>query len=296
MIIISVDGLRPDMALRANMPRMRELLKEGSFSFWARTIPMAITLPSHTSMLTGVSVEKHGISFNGDIPEGKPMVYAKVPTLFELAKANGYTTAVLTAKSKFDPIAKPGSVDWLDIPKNVRRTDPEVAAKTAAIIKEHHLDVLFMHVGSVDGSGHSVGWGTDQQIAAIETADACIGTVVDAAKAAGVWDDTLLIVTADHGGAGRTHGKDDFRSRHIPWIAVGPTLRKNYDLTRVRELEINTEDTFATACYVMGIDPGKVDGKPILQIFEPPKELLQDAPAKAGSGKDGAAKDAPAKK
>jgi len=33
---------------------------------------------------------------------------------------------------------------------------------------------------------------------------------------------TLLILTADHGGAGRTHAADDARSRTIPWIIVGP--------------------------------------------------------------------------
>ncbi|GIW74943.1 MAG: hypothetical protein KatS3mg104_0006 [Phycisphaerae bacterium] len=53
VLIISIDGLRPDLALRAEMPNLRSLLRNGSYSFWAYTTPAAITLPSHTSMLTG---------------------------------------------------------------------------------------------------------------------------------------------------------------------------------------------------------------------------------------------------
>src|SRR4051812_34808613 len=69
-IIISIDGGRPDVLLRANMPSLRKLMETGCFSFWAQTIPMSITLPSHTSMLTGVSAERHGVMWNSDLPEG----------------------------------------------------------------------------------------------------------------------------------------------------------------------------------------------------------------------------------
>jgi arylsulfatase A-like enzyme len=104
-----------------------------------------------------------------------------------------------------------------------------------------------------------------------------VGKVVAALKENGLYDSTLIILTADHGGAARSHGKDDPRSRHIPWIAVGPGIRKNFDLTTFKELVINTEDTFATSCAFMSIPPGNnVDGKPITQMYEG-AELMQDA-------------------
>ena len=46
-VIISVDGMRPDLALRADMPNMRKMLERGSFSFWARTTELSITAESH---------------------------------------------------------------------------------------------------------------------------------------------------------------------------------------------------------------------------------------------------------
>jgi arylsulfatase A-like enzyme len=79
------------------------------------------------------------------------------------------------------------------------------------------------------------------------------------------------------------HGPNDPRSRHIPWIVVGPGVRANYDLTRAADLHVNTEDTFATACYVLGIPlPADIDGKPVLAIFEKPDELLVGTPKTNG--------------
>src|SRR5690349_1867756 len=60
-LVISIDGLRPDLALRASTPRLRHLCETGSFTFWAETVPEAYTLPAHVSMLTGCSVARHGV-------------------------------------------------------------------------------------------------------------------------------------------------------------------------------------------------------------------------------------------
>ena len=81
-------------------------------------------------------------------------------------------------------------------------------------------------------------------------------------------DSTLVLVTADHGGAGKNHGPDDPRSRMIPWIAAGPDVRADYDLTGEDHLTVRTEDTFATLAYVLGIaSPQPIVGRPVLSIF-----------------------------
>src|ERR1700686_1942999 len=50
-IVVSIDGLRPDLLLLARTPNIRELIARGAYSMWARTTPNAITLPSHVSMM-----------------------------------------------------------------------------------------------------------------------------------------------------------------------------------------------------------------------------------------------------
>lgn len=270
-IIISADGMRPDVLLRAHTPNIRRLMESGTFTMWARTVPQSITLPSHTSMLTGVTPERHRVLWNSDLPGP---VYPKAPTIFQIAKAAGLTTAMVTGKSKFDSLARPGSLDW-EMVKSA--TDEEVASRAARILREHKPDVMVVHFPGADGAGHAKGWGSPEQIDAAEGVDRSVGVVLDALEDVGRLNSTVIIFSADHGGAGRSHGPNDPRSRHIPWIVSGPGVRKGYDLTREATLTVNTEDTFATACWFLGLRaPGKIDGKAIQQVLEN-RELLRDA-------------------
>src|SRR5262245_14863331 len=72
-VIVSIDGLRPDVLLRARAPTLRGLMGRGSFSMWATTTPAAVTLPSHVSMLTGVTPRRHGVEWNSDLPLSQPI-------------------------------------------------------------------------------------------------------------------------------------------------------------------------------------------------------------------------------
>src|SRR5205823_2679745 len=99
-------------------------------------------------------------------------------------------------------------------------------------------------------------------------------------------------------GAGKGHGPDDARSRHIPWIIHGPGIRKGLDLTTYDELEVRTEDTFVTACTVLGIPLAKgLDGKRVNEAFVINGDLLRDTtspatgPATSPTTKPGSAED-----
>jgi hypothetical protein len=307
VLIVSVDGLRPDLLVRASAPNLRALMNAGTFTLWARTTAQAVTLPSHMSMLTGVTPQRHQIQWNHDLPLSKP-VYPKGYTLFDLARRYGYTTALVSGKGKFDIFDRPGALDWrwvapkpADEPatrpaaeraepaiaeewpddstkaRKEKLEDATVAAEAVKIIREHRPDLTFVHLPHVDNVGHLLGWGTPEQIRAVGDADLALGQILEALEDAGLTDATLVVVTADHGGAGRTHGADDPRSRHIPWVAAGPGVRRNFDLTRYPDLTVNTEDTFATACFFLGMKaPPGIDGKAIREVVRV-DELLRAA-------------------
>lgn len=266
VLLVSVDGLRPDLVLRVDSPALRSLMRRGSFSLWAMTAPAAVTLPSHTSMLTGVPPSKHGIDWNTDLPLARP-VYPSRPTLFEVAKNAGYTTAMVAGKAKFSALAKPGTLDWSFVPATT--TSDSAVADTAVLwIATCRPQVMFVHLPGVDMVGHAEGWGSHAQLAAVAAADRAIGRMLAALRAQGLLDRTVVLVTADHGGAGRTHGPDDPRSREIPWIIAGPGVREDYDLTQDADLTVRTEDTFATLSHVLGIlVTPPVDGRAVMQAF-----------------------------
>ena len=269
VVIVSIDGLRPDVALRADMPGLRALMARGSFTMYAATTDTAVTLPSHVSMLTGVTPAKHGILFNADPGPGdrrSPLW----PTLFELAHRAGLTTALCAGKGKFSVLAVPGAVDSSFIPpRGGMLPDSIVAGVAARWIATRQPQVLFVHLPGLDPAGHANGWGSPAQVAAAGTADRALVQVLRALAHSGAADSTLIIVSADHGGAGKTHGGLDARSHFIPWIAAGPGVRHDFDLTLIPALRVRTEDTFATACAWLGLAIEKpVDGRAVTEIFE----------------------------
>lgn len=273
-MIISIDGLRPDVLLRANAPNLRALMERGSFTMWAQTVPVAITLPSHVSMLTGVAVQKHGITFNDERATTRP-IYPKATSIFELAKQAGYSTSLVSGKSKFAVFNKPGVIDWYSAPELPKTADAVVADLAGSVLRLHKPQVMMIHFPGADTAGHASGWASPEQFAAIEIIDQGLGMIFNALKTSGLEESTVIIVSADHGGSGKSHGANDLRSLHIPWICAGPGIRKNLDLATFRELTVRTEDTFATACFFMGIPlPPETDGKPIVQIIAN-RELLQ---------------------
>ena len=275
VLIVSIDGLRPDLALRCRMPHLRSLLETGSYSFWARTVPHAITLPSHVSMLTGVGPRKHKVEWTDDLPLREP-VYPKFPTLFGLAKRAGYTTAMAAGKMKFSALCEPGTIDWQFFPNQYQCEDDDVMAAAVSMLRQHRPQVMAVHLPTVDNVGHEKGWGTREQTVAVERADENLGKLLAALAELGLREATHVILTADHGGAGMTHMADDPRARFIPWIVSGPGVRRGLDLTIYEKLVINTEDTFATASRLLNLplDP-RIDGKPISVILESPGELLR---------------------
>jgi arylsulfatase A-like enzyme len=280
-LLISIDGCRPDVLLRANTPNIHKLIESGSYTFWARTIPVAITLPAHASMLTGVTPAKHGITWNREVSDADA-ARPKVPTIFELGMRQGLSTGMVAGKSKFDAFGEPGHIgqSWTKAAK-----DDQVAEAAVQMIADYRPDLMFVHFPGADVAGHAAGWASPKQVTALENIDVQIGKIFAALDEHHLRDKTVILVTSDHGGAGRGHGiagggapPDDPRSQHIPWIIAGPGIRRNYDLSQDPTLVVHQMDTFAMLCYLMGIQPqGEIDGKPVLLALEKRGELLQSS-------------------
>ncbi|HWZ45335.1 MAG TPA: ectonucleotide pyrophosphatase/phosphodiesterase [Candidatus Saccharimonadales bacterium] len=105
VVLISVDGLRPDYVLQAGqyalkIPNLKRFLSEGAYATGVRGVVPTVTYPSHTTILTGVSPARHGIFANTTFDPlnknaGGWYWYAadiQAPTLWDAAAAAGYST------------------------------------------------------------------------------------------------------------------------------------------------------------------------------------------------------------
>jgi predicted AlkP superfamily pyrophosphatase or phosphodiesterase len=116
--------------------------------------------------------------------------------------------------------------------------------------------------------GHSYGWLSPQQFSVLFRADEALKQFLDELDARNLRNETLFIITADHGGHGSTHGSNSPEDMTIPWIATGPGIQPK-QLTSF----IQTTDTAATAAFVLGLPiPAEWDGAPVYEAFGLPAE------------------------
>jgi len=258
VVIISIDGLRPDALDLAHTPNVDKLIARGAYSPRAQTIKNSVTLPSHASMVSGMVPAKHGILWG--LPYiGWPGMNG--PTLFNAAQDAGLNTAMVVGKEKLSYLVLPNSVDKIYC---ADAHDTEVKRQAVKMIQAGLPDILFVHFPDVDRVGHAFGWMSDNQLDAITFVDGLIGEMMAALEQGGYINSTLLIITADHGGHGFGHGDDSPLDRTIPWLAVGPKVPQGVILTR----HINTYDTAATVLHALKVPiPENWDGRPVLEIF-----------------------------
>ena len=79
VLLIGIDGVRPDVLAEVPTPNIDELAASGWYTAEARTTNPSVSGPSWSSMLTGVWPEKHGVTSNGFLgrdydtwPSGSP--------------------------------------------------------------------------------------------------------------------------------------------------------------------------------------------------------------------------------
>jgi predicted AlkP superfamily pyrophosphatase or phosphodiesterase len=269
VIIISLDGGRPDVILTSDTMYIHKLAAEGAYTWWAQTVDPSITLVSHSSMLTGCLPAKHGITWNDTFrPEAG---YVKTTTCFELAKAAGLSTAMFSNKAKLRHIAKPGTVDHYEDVAGGAIGSSTAAAEYWTLNKP---SLMFVHHGDPDAAGHTFGWGSREHHLALETCDRAVGILLNAVLASDAASQTVIIVTADHGGHLTTHGSTDPRDMTIPWVCWGPGMIRPGQV----EAPVSTCDTAATALVALGLAPDPDwDGKPVAEVFVP-----EEAPVAAG--------------
>jgi predicted AlkP superfamily pyrophosphatase or phosphodiesterase len=244
VVIISEDGLRPDVLSPELTPRHIQLIQEGARAKDAETIPESDTLPSHASMLSGVGAREHGLWWNSYQADRG---YIHVPTIFSAAHAKGLSTAMFVGKPKLRHIAIPGTVDHYERPSYLCGG---VAKRAGEYFDAKQPDLMFVHFSDPDEYGHSHGWMSKEYMHAVHDSDRCLATLLDAIDASGLADSTLVIVTADHGGHGKKHSDGHFAvDRDIPWIVRGPGVGHGVVLDET----VETVDTAATTLAALGL-------------------------------------------
>ena len=273
VVVISIDGLRPDAIEKFGAETLQRLMREGSYTLAAKTIMPSRTLPSHTSMLTGEEPEEHGITWNRNHTDEHGHV--AVPTVFAQAHARGLHAAAFFSKGKFHHLNAPNTLTHSVAPEgngswSARQTVEHVKTYLASA----RPNLMFVHFREPDHAGHRFSWMSWPYARAVRQADRAVAEVLESADEAFGRGNYSVIVTSDHGGHGWDHGSSDARDVTIPWIAWGQGVEGGTVLPE----GIRTMDTAATALWLLGIAES-TEGEPVRTAFVPTEPPLARAAA-----------------
>jgi predicted AlkP superfamily pyrophosphatase or phosphodiesterase len=228
-----------DLEHLKTLPNYRKYLAGGCEVRKMRSIYPTITYPCHTTMATGVYPNRHGVCGNLEFLPGVsplPWLWDRKWNLckndiFYAAKAAGYTTAAVFWPVTGNHPAIDFLIDeyWTQSPLDTPRaafarmgsdermlsiierhigdnrirqhpfTERFMIDCCSDILRAYRPDVLFLHPANIDAYRHETGLFNDKVTAGVAETDRWIGELMEAARDAGVLDETNLVLTSDHG-------------------------------------------------------------------------------------------------
>ncbi|QHT69929.1 sulfatase-like hydrolase/transferase [Rhodocytophaga rosea] len=273
IVVIGVDGMSPDGVEKAATPYMDSLMKNGSYTLQARGVLPTSSSSNWASMIMGAGPEQHGITSNGWQPDDHILPAVTTGT-------EGIFPTIFGVIRQQHPSAEIGAIyNWKDFGRlfektavnyNIHgQTEKETAELASTYIREKKPLFTFVHFDHVDHAGHETGHGTAAYYQTVALADSLIGQVIQAAREAGILEETVFIVSADHGGVGKGHGGETLGEIQIPFIVCGKGIKKGYQIKHT----VYTYDNASTIAFLLGIEP------PYAWIGKPVKSVVEGFPA-----------------
>jgi predicted AlkP superfamily pyrophosphatase or phosphodiesterase len=235
VVVVTIDGFRPNFYLEEkwSAPNLKAMMQNGAHAFGVNSVFPSVTYPSHTTIVTGVPPAKHGIFYNALFAKDsatKGQIYWHIdqinsPTLWEVTQNAGLKAASVnwpvsvgapTVFNISDVGAKgPKVMEDSTNPRGISATlkknllndapdikvgiDKNVATIAAWVIKTEKPNLMTVHLLGMDHVQHVHGRNGPEIEQAIVLADSAVGIIRKAIEEAGIKDNTLLIVTGDHG-------------------------------------------------------------------------------------------------
>ncbi|MFT3983874.1 MAG: alkaline phosphatase family protein [Lachnospiraceae bacterium] len=239
LIVVSYDAFSEDHWERAaGLPNLSSLIRGGAYTHELKSVYPTLTYVVHTTMVTGVYPDRHGIYHNNPFQpfiEEKNQEWfwfermIKVRTLYDALRERNMKSAGLlwpvTGKAPIDynipeiraikkenqalkVLANGSPLFSLKMEKrygHLRKgieqpyLDDFTAECAADVIKEKHPNLLLMHLIDLDDAKHTHGTDGPEIDEVLLRMDKRLGELIRAVREAGIAEDTVFMIIGDHG-------------------------------------------------------------------------------------------------
>ncbi len=271
VIFIGFDGWGSYSMPKADMPNVKKLMESGCYTLDKRTVLPSSSAPNWAAIYMGAPTEIHGYTTWGSkTPEIPSRVINKnniFPTIFQIYR-DARPSAEIGVINEWD--GHNYLVDTLSLSYHKHVTDagkyPLNTVKEAEkYIKEKKPQLLAVIFDQPDGVGHGAGHDTPQYYDTLNVVDRYVGRIVKAAEDAGIAENTIFIVTSDHGGIGTGHGGITLEEMRTPFIISGKNVKKGGAFPE----SMMQYDVASTIAYALGVEQPQVwTGRPMTQVFK----------------------------
>ena len=265
VIVVVLDGLRPDAISRFNLQHIERLSRGGAHTHCGITVSPSVTAAAMTSLFTGVTPTVHGVeSDRFHVPSPRR---ALTPITELLADAGLPSSAFLAEipfifrglARRFARTAGVGLVQFAG------HSSAEILLAARSALTRQRRGLILFHWPDADRAGHEHGWMSAEYGDAARCLDASLGLLAAIAEI-GRDPGTLLVALADHGGGGMVandHNSPHPLDRTIPIVLAGSAVASG-ELAPFSSLI----DVPATVLWALGVAvPPDYEGRVLLEAF-----------------------------
>ncbi len=258
VVLIGVDGWSVAEFADVNMTFCRSLQQNGSWTFNKRTVIPTASGINWETICTGTPPEYHGFTNWDSITASFDQLTATdrdtIPTIFRLYREK-HPEANMLLTYNWDAIPFLADSTVFDTVRGnacTREAEEDDVAFFDKYFKENKPELSFIYLGAQDEIGHEYGWKSDEYRAAMVSLDKLIEKIVTTVREAGLEEETVFILTTDHGGWNKSHGEQYVNDvMKTPFFIFGKGIVKGLEIKAPMSQTCITP----TLARVLGIEP-----------------------------------------
>lgn len=272
VVFIGLDGWGAYSMPKADMPNVKKLMSEGAYTLKKRSALPSSSAINWASMFMGAGPELHGYTEWGsrvpELPSRQQNQHGIFPTIFQLLRDN-QPKAEIGCLYEWDGIKY--LVDSLSLDFNYhvpdyQKTPQDLCQQAVKYIREKQPNLVAICFDNPDHVGHADGHDTPAYYAKLKELDTCVGKIVQAVEEAGMTENTIFIITSDHGGIGKGHGGKTMKEMETPFIISGKNISKGICFDDISMMQYDVASTIA---YIFNLHQPQVwIGRPMKSLFE----------------------------